>query len=44
MPPTIAVDQIRVCSPFMIKAVLDGRGEEIIDLARTNILRSLRYR
>jgi pyruvate dehydrogenase (quinone) len=39
MPPTITVDQIKGFSLFMIKAVLDGRGEEIIDLARINLMR-----
>jgi pyruvate dehydrogenase (quinone) len=39
MPPTISVDQVKGFSLFMIKAVLDGRGNEIIDLARTNLLR-----
>jgi pyruvate dehydrogenase (quinone) len=39
MPPTISVDQIKGFSLFMIKAVLDGRGDEIIDLARTNLMR-----
>jgi hypothetical protein len=34
MPPTITVDQIKGFSLFMIKAVLDGRGSEIIDLAK----------
>ena len=39
MPPTISVDQIKGFGLFMIKAVLDGRGDEIIDLARTNLMR-----
>ena len=39
MPPTITVDQIKGFSLFMIKAVLDGRGGEIIDLAKTNFMR-----
>jgi len=39
MPPTISVDQIKGFSLFMIKAVLDGRGDEIIDLAKTNLMR-----
>jgi pyruvate dehydrogenase (quinone) len=39
MPPTITVDQIKGFSLFMIKAVLDGRGNEIIDLAKTNLVR-----
>jgi pyruvate dehydrogenase (quinone) len=37
MPPTITVDQIKGFSLFMIKAVLDGRGSEIIDLAKVNL-------
>jgi pyruvate dehydrogenase (quinone) len=39
MPPTITADQVKGFSLFMIKAVLDGRGNEIIDLARTNLVR-----
>jgi len=39
MPPTISVDQIKGFSLFMIKAVLDGRGSEIVDLAKVNLLR-----
>jgi pyruvate dehydrogenase (quinone) len=39
MPPTITVDQMKGFSLFMIKAVLDGRGDEIIDLAKTNLMR-----
>jgi pyruvate dehydrogenase (quinone) len=39
MPPTINVDQIKGFSLFMIKAVLDGRGNDIIDLAKVNLRR-----
>jgi pyruvate dehydrogenase (quinone) len=39
MPPTITVDQIKGFSLFTIKAVLDGRGDEIVDLARVNLRR-----
>jgi pyruvate dehydrogenase (quinone) len=39
MPPSITVDQIKGFSLFMVKAVLDGRGDEIIDLAKVNIRR-----
>ena len=39
MPPTITVDQVKGFSLFMIKAILDGRGSEIIDLAKTNLVR-----
>ncbi|MGA2030417.1 MAG: thiamine pyrophosphate-dependent enzyme [Verrucomicrobiota bacterium] len=41
MPPTIQVDQVMGFSLYMIKAVLDGRGTEILDLAKTNLLRNL---
>ena len=39
MPPTITLEQARGFSLFMMKAVLSGRGDEIIDLARVNLLR-----
>ena len=39
MPPSITIDQIKGFGLFMIKAVLDGRGNEIIDLAKTNLVR-----
>jgi pyruvate dehydrogenase (quinone) len=39
MPPSITVGQIKGFSLFMIKAVLDGRGNEIIDLAKINLMR-----
>ena len=32
-------EQVRGFSLFMLKAVLSGRGDELIDLARTNLLR-----
>ena len=39
MPPTITVDQAKGFSLFMLRAVLSGRGEEIVDLAKVNLLR-----
>jgi len=39
MPPTITVDQAKGFGLFMAKAVLSGRGDEIIDLARVNLFR-----
>jgi pyruvate dehydrogenase (quinone) len=39
MPPTITIDQIKGFGLFMIKAVLDGRGNEIVDLAKVNLRR-----
>jgi hypothetical protein len=37
MPPTITLDQAKGFSLFMLKAVLSGRGDEIVDLARVNL-------
>jgi pyruvate dehydrogenase (quinone) len=39
MPPTICLDQALGFSLYMIRAVLSGRGDEVIDLAKTNLLR-----
>ena len=39
MPPTITYEQAKGFGLFMLKAVLNGRGDEIVDLARVNLLR-----
>ncbi|HXJ79193.1 MAG TPA: ubiquinone-dependent pyruvate dehydrogenase [Candidatus Methylomirabilis sp.] len=39
MPPSIHLDQMLGFSLYMIRAVLNGRGDEVIDLARTNVFR-----
>ncbi len=39
MPPTITADQVRGFALYMIKAVLNGRGDELIDLAKTHLFR-----
>ena len=39
MPPTISLDQAWGFRLYMIRAVLNGRGDEVIDLAKTNLLR-----
>lgn len=39
MPPSIELDQMIGFSLYMIKAVLNGRGDEILDLAKTNMFR-----
>ena len=39
MPPTITFEQAKGFGLFMLKAVLNGRGDEIIDLARVNLFR-----
>lgn len=39
IPPTISLEQMTGFSLFMLKAVLSGRGDEIIDLAKINLFR-----
>jgi pyruvate dehydrogenase (quinone) len=39
MPPTIFYEQAKGFSLFMLRAVLNGRGDELIDLAKVNLLR-----
>ena len=39
MPPTITFDQARGLSLFALKVVLNGRADEIVDLAKVNLLR-----
>ena len=39
MPPTTTFDEAHKFGMFMIKAVLDGRGDQLIDLAKVNLLR-----
>jgi pyruvate dehydrogenase (quinone) len=37
MPPSVKLDQVMGFSLFMMKAVLNGRGNEVIDLLKTNL-------
>lgn len=39
MPPTISLDQMAGFGLFMLKAVLSGRGDQVIDLAKVNLFR-----
>jgi len=39
MPPTISAEQALGFGLYMIRAVLSGRGDEVIDLAKTNLFR-----
>jgi pyruvate dehydrogenase (quinone) len=39
MPPVTTVDEAHKFGLFMMKAVLDGRAGELIDLARVNLWR-----
>ena len=39
MPPAITAEMAKGFTLYMLKAVLSGRGDEIVDLARTNLRR-----
>jgi pyruvate dehydrogenase (quinone) len=39
MPPAISAEQALGFSLYMMRAVLSGRGDEVIDIAKTNLLR-----
>jgi pyruvate dehydrogenase (quinone) len=39
MPPTITAEQALGFSLYMVRAVLNGRGDEVVDLAKTNLFR-----
>ena len=39
MPPSITVEMAKGFTLYMVKAIMSGRGDEIIDLAKTNLWR-----
>jgi pyruvate dehydrogenase (quinone) len=39
MPPTITAEQVKGFSLYMMRAVLSGKGDEVVDLARSNLFR-----
>jgi pyruvate dehydrogenase (quinone) len=39
MPPAIGLEQAKGFSLYMLKALLSGRGDEVLELATTNVLR-----
>jgi pyruvate dehydrogenase (quinone) len=39
MPPAVTTEMAKGFSLYMVKAVMSGRGDELIDLARTNLWR-----
>jgi pyruvate dehydrogenase (quinone) len=39
MPPSITVEMAKGFTLYMVKAILSGRGDEVVDLARTNLWR-----
>lgn len=40
MPPKIKAAQVKGFSLYSIRAVMNGRGDELLELAKTNLLRS----
>jgi pyruvate dehydrogenase (quinone) len=39
MPPAVTVEMAKGFTLYMLKAILSGRGDEIVELARTNLRR-----
>ena len=39
MHPTITLEQAAGFGMFMLKAVISGRGDELVDLAKVNLFR-----
>lgn len=39
MPPSVTLEMAKGFSLYMVKAVLSGRGDEVVDLARSNLWR-----
>ena len=39
MPPTVSLEQVTGFGLFMLKAVLTGRGDQVIDLAKVDLFR-----
>jgi pyruvate dehydrogenase (quinone) len=37
MPPSITIEMAKGFSLYMVKAILNGRIDEIVDLAKTNL-------
>jgi pyruvate dehydrogenase (quinone) len=39
MPPAVTVEMAKGFTLYMMKAVMSGRGDELIELAKTNLWR-----
>ena len=39
MPPKVQLEQAKGFSLYMLKAIINGRGDEVVELARTNLRR-----
>ena len=41
MPPTITAEQVKGFTLYALRTVMSGRGDELLDLAKTNLLRRI---
>ena len=41
IPPTITLEQVKGFSLYATRAILSGRGDELVDLGVTNVARHL---
>jgi pyruvate dehydrogenase (quinone) len=39
MPPSITLEMAKGFTLYMVKAVMNGRADEVLDLARSNLWR-----
>jgi pyruvate dehydrogenase (quinone) len=39
MPPSISLEEMKGFTLYLLKAVINGRGDEIVDLAKTNLFK-----
>jgi pyruvate dehydrogenase (quinone) len=39
MPPSVTLEMAKGFTLYMVKAVISGRGDEVLDLAKTNLWR-----
>ena len=39
LPPKITLEQVKGFSLWVLKAVMSGKGDELIELAKTNLAR-----
>jgi pyruvate dehydrogenase (quinone) len=39
MPPAVTMEMAKGFTLYMLKAAMSGRGDELLDLARTNLWR-----
>ena len=42
MPPTVTMAQALGFNLYLLKAVINGKGDEIVDLAKTNLFSRIR--